>query len=483
MVCCFVKNVHENQVKHIKTSSLGVGVMGIAGNKGGVSIRLQFYDSTLCFICTHLAAHRENIAGRNSDFANVYGKTKFHIGREAIRDLARAGSLAHWENETSKVSVGDHDMVFWLGDLNYRIDESITTQQVLENSEQGVLGELIANDQLNIERAAGRVFQGFNEGRLSFAPTYKYQPGTDVYEQRPDKKLRAPAWCDRILWLSEEPDHVQQLSYDRSETPNISDHKPVYSTMRVVIKDVIQRKLDVVYAGLSASNPQMMLSARGALLDPAAKPDPPGIAARNLNFGLPGHFDYMDDSSSSSSSEEDMETPDDGLYFYEGDSSNEPDEIESHYNEEWDDTVSPLPGRSHYPGYQDIEQGNLSQLSYSVGGKDQGESSDRDSLHVQRLGQTRRDQQNIYGNEGQSLNGPSYVIQLGNGLEAQPLNDSYKDGYSYASGTTVVRHEKKKTVPWFLIIPITLGCFVIMLAVVLLVILIVLPQSEIEGVY
>jgi hypothetical protein len=178
-----------------------------------------------------------------------------------------------------------------------------------------------------------------------------------------------------------------------------------------------------------------------------------------------------------------METPDDGLYFYEGDSSNEPDEIESHYNEEWDDTVSPLPGRSHYPGYQDIEQGNLSQLSYSVGGKDQGESSDRDSLHVQRLGQTRRDQQNIYGNEGQSLNGPSYVIQLGNGLEAQPLNDSYKDGYSYASGTTVVRHEKKKTVPWFLIIPITLGCFVIMLAVVLLVILIVLPQSEIEGVY
>ncbi|RYY82110.1 hypothetical protein EON63_14010 [archaeon] len=24
--------------------------------------------------------------------------------------------------------------------------------------------------------------------------------GTDVYEQRPEKKLRAPAWCDRILY-------------------------------------------------------------------------------------------------------------------------------------------------------------------------------------------------------------------------------------------------------------------------------------------
>lgn len=40
----------------------------------------------------------------------------------------------------------------------------------------------------------------FEEGPLTFKPTYKYQPGTDLYEQRPDKKLRAPAWCDRILW-------------------------------------------------------------------------------------------------------------------------------------------------------------------------------------------------------------------------------------------------------------------------------------------
>jgi phosphatidylinositol-bisphosphatase len=44
------------------------------------------------------------------------------------------------------------------------------------------------------------LFLDFEEGPLTFKPTYKYQPGTDLYEQRPDKKLRAPAWCDRILW-------------------------------------------------------------------------------------------------------------------------------------------------------------------------------------------------------------------------------------------------------------------------------------------
>jgi phosphatidylinositol-bisphosphatase len=221
--------------------------MGMMGNKGGVSIRLQFYDSTLCFVCSHLAAHRENVTGRNADFANVYSKTTFDIGEEAIREVIRSGSLSQWATGSSSVGVADHDIVFWLGDLNYRIDESMTTERVLELSEKGVFDELRELDQLNIERAEGRVFQGFEEGFLNFRPTYKYQPGTDVYEQRPEKKLRAPAWCDRILWMAQEPTHVQQLSYGRSEAPNISDHKPVYSTLRLTIKDVVPARREAVY--------------------------------------------------------------------------------------------------------------------------------------------------------------------------------------------------------------------------------------------
>lgn len=61
----------------------------------------------------------------------------------------------------------------------------------------GMIEKLTESDQLNIERAAGRVFQGFHEGNLTFAPTYKYIPGQDIYDQRPEKKMRCPAWCDR----------------------------------------------------------------------------------------------------------------------------------------------------------------------------------------------------------------------------------------------------------------------------------------------
>ena len=99
LVCVFVKAPHKPRVKHVHTDSVGVGVMGVMGNKGGVSIRLQFYDSTLCFVCTHLAAHRENVAGRNADFANVFNKTSFEIGDEAVKEVIKLGSLNQWATE------------------------------------------------------------------------------------------------------------------------------------------------------------------------------------------------------------------------------------------------------------------------------------------------------------------------------------------------------------------------------------------------
>ena len=43
-----------------------------------------------------------------------------------------------------------------------------------------------------------QVFQGYIEGDLTFAPTYKYDQFSDDYDT--SEKCRTPAWCDRVLW-------------------------------------------------------------------------------------------------------------------------------------------------------------------------------------------------------------------------------------------------------------------------------------------
>lgn len=77
LLIVFVKTEHAEHVKEVHGATAGVGIMGMMGNKGGAAIRLGYYDSTLCFVCAHLAAHRENVAGRNADYLNILSKIEF----------------------------------------------------------------------------------------------------------------------------------------------------------------------------------------------------------------------------------------------------------------------------------------------------------------------------------------------------------------------------------------------------------------------
>lgn len=261
LLCVLVKDTALPHVRDVRGATAGVGVMGVMGNKGGVSIRLTLYDSSICIVCSHLAAHRENVAGRNGDFQSILEKTIFlpsvdsnpanngneMEGREdKVRKLHYTTGLSPLE----ELAILDHDLVFWIGDLNYRIDESISIDDVFARVELKDWAYLRLYDQLNNERMKGNVFQNFSEGELNFGPTYKFQPGTGEYDRRPEKKIRAPAWCDRILWREHTSlDAVTQLAYLRAELFP-SDHLPVMSLFLCNIRKIVKEKETEVFQEL-----------------------------------------------------------------------------------------------------------------------------------------------------------------------------------------------------------------------------------------
>ena len=149
-----------------------------------------------------------------------------------------------------------HDVVFWLGDFNYRID--LPGDQVKQCVYNGDLVTLKSADQLGKAKADGQTFVGFQEGDIHFAPTYKYDTFSDDYDT--SEKCRSPAWTDRILWrvrhpvddalVNEQPERVcEQLLYDRAELKT-SDHRPVGALFAVNLRRVAADRREEIYRGV-----------------------------------------------------------------------------------------------------------------------------------------------------------------------------------------------------------------------------------------
>lgn len=233
--CIFVRSRERQNIRDVHASQVKLGMGGALGNKGALIVRLILDDSSVCFINCHLAAGQTHTAHRNNDVAGILESSSLPPQRNT------AARARHFVGGGDGSMVLDHEICILNGDLNYRIESMPRDSVVRTIQQQGQAGlqKLLERDQLLLSRKRNPGFRlrAFNEQPLTFAPTYKYDVGTDNYDT--SEKKRAPAWCDRVLYRGK--GRIKQTEYRRWEV-RVSDHRPVTARFVCRVKSVDDKK-------------------------------------------------------------------------------------------------------------------------------------------------------------------------------------------------------------------------------------------------
>lgn len=194
MTCLFVKREKASFMSNVKWDLVKTGMGGTYGNKGGIIVTFKMSNMSWCFANCHLAAGQSAFLQRNRDATQIMNSERLQT-----------------------------DVSFFFGDTNYRLSAA------REQAEQLILArdwmKLHKHDQLlsQIQKIPSFCLSKFQEGPLLFAPTYKYDRGSNLYDTS-DKK-RVPSWCDRILFRGK---NIIVKDYNSIMQATCSDHKPVF---------------------------------------------------------------------------------------------------------------------------------------------------------------------------------------------------------------------------------------------------------------
>ncbi|TIA98345.1 hypothetical protein E3P95_02487 [Wallemia ichthyophaga] len=236
------------------------GLKGMSGNKGAAAIRLQYESTTFCFIAAHMAAGQAGVEERNNDYRTIAAGLSFQQGKVP----------------------SSHDCVIWLGDFNYRVDlpYDVATQLAYD----GDFHYLLKHDQLSRAMRSG-IFKGFTEMDIHFAPTYRFDFGSDVYDT--SEKRRVPAYTDRVLYKCRndagggDADMLQGQAYDSVPLKG-SDHRPVYARFSAVVRVIDGDKRDAIAKQVQNDANRSIVTEEGVDEKLARL----GLKGRNMNRSL-----------------------------------------------------------------------------------------------------------------------------------------------------------------------------------------------------
>ncbi|PKU36471.1 phosphatidylinositol -trisphosphate 5-phosphatase 1 [Limosa lapponica baueri] len=235
-IVVLAKPEHENRISHICTDNVKTGIANTLGNKGAVGVSFMFNGTSFGFVNSHLTSGSEKKHRRNQNYTSI------------LRFLTLGDKKLSPFNITHRFT-----HLFWLGDLNYRVEQPPTeAENIIQKIRQQQYPELLAFDQLLIERKDQKVFLQFEEEEITFAPTYRFERGTrEKYAYTKQKatgmKYNLPSWCDRVLWKSYPMVHVVCQSYGCTTDIMTSDHSPVFATFEVGVTSQFVSKNDSKY--------------------------------------------------------------------------------------------------------------------------------------------------------------------------------------------------------------------------------------------
>jgi hypothetical protein len=264
----FARRSFLGDIESVSVADVACGIGNVFHNKGAIAAFLQVRarkssastlfsgnDSAerakslrMMFVTAHMAAHVKNSDARDSDFWRISGELEAQVPERFLPLRSINGK------STGSDLFDSMDRVFFCGDLNYRLDlpreltehtiYEMSKQQSSEHEHSAVVAEklrldLLRHDQLIRTMAEHRAFSGFAEGKITFAPTFKFDKDSVEYDT--SSKQRIPAWTDRILF---KPIATRVLEYTSVPDALHSDHRPVYGTFRVGMqgREILQKK-------------------------------------------------------------------------------------------------------------------------------------------------------------------------------------------------------------------------------------------------
>merc|ERR1712039_312384 len=126
-------------------------------------------------------------------------------------------------------------------------------------------GELLAYDQLGLMRRDGMAFDGFDEQKIAFLPSYKWRVHQDELDMRSQKHV--PAWTDRILYKSMARPVACSYRYSIDLSLKQSDHRPVFACFSLAMSDVKEKEITSVGSSAEETSPTTF---------PTTRPTPQG---------------------------------------------------------------------------------------------------------------------------------------------------------------------------------------------------------------